>query len=71
MATPIVSAVAAMIKAQNPNLKSADIKQILDKSSKDLEKKGRDIYYGFGKVDAYNALKLMTQTSSTSNQIMF
>lgn len=66
MATPIVSAVAAMIKAQNPKLTPAEIKQILDKSAKDLGTKGRDIYYGFGKVDAYNAIKLMTQTSSTS-----
>jgi thermitase len=66
MATPIVSAVAAMIKAQNPNLTPAEIKQILDKSAKDLGTNGRDVYYGFGKVDAYNALKLINQTSSTS-----
>lgn len=66
MATPVVSAVAAMVKAQNPNLNPAQIKQILDQSAWDLGPKGKDIYYGFGEVDAYRALKLMSQASSTS-----
>lgn len=66
MAAPIVSAVAAMIKAQNPNLKPTEIKQILDNSAKDLGTKGRDVYYGFGEVNAYNALKLVNQTSTAS-----
>ncbi|KZL92441.1 S8 family peptidase [Clostridium magnum] len=64
MAAPIVSAVAAMIKAENPNLTPSEIKQILDQSAKDLGTTGRDIYYGFGKVNAYNAVKLVSNNSS-------
>lgn len=64
MAAPVVSAIAAMVKAENPNLTPSKIKQILDQSAKDLGTTGRDIYYGYGKVDAYNAVKLAAQNSS-------
>jgi subtilisin family serine protease len=58
MATPVVSGIAAMIKAQNPNLTPSQIKQILNKSAVDIGTKGKDIYYGYGKVDAYKAINL-------------
>lgn len=58
MATPIVSGVAALILSKNPFLTPAEIESILKKSSKDLGEKGKDSYFGYGRVDAYNALSI-------------
>jgi flagellar hook assembly protein FlgD len=57
MATPIVSGVAALILSKNPLLTPAEVENILKKSAFDLYSKGWDYFYGYGRVDAYNALK--------------
>lgn len=57
MATPIVSGVAALILSKNPFLTTKEVTAILEKTSKDLGQKGWDKYYGYGRVDAYQALK--------------
>lgn len=67
MSTPVVSAVAAIIKAEKPSSTPNDIKKVLDGSAKDLGQTGKDIYYGYGEVNAYNALKIMGQTSLSGN----
>ncbi len=48
MATPHVSAVAAMYKLMYPNKKPAEIEKLVKKNTKDLGKRGRDDYYGYG-----------------------
>ena len=52
MATPHVSAVAALLWARNPECTAAQLRTSLAKSALDLGAKGRDKYYGYGLVQA-------------------
>jgi subtilisin family serine protease len=52
MATPHVSAVAALVWARNPKCTAAQLRNSLAKSALDLGAKGRDKYYGYGLVQA-------------------
>ncbi|MEM3478744.1 MAG: S8 family serine peptidase [Candidatus Bathyarchaeia archaeon] len=54
---PIVAGVAALIFSANPSLTPADIEQILESTAVDLGDTGYDVYYGWGRVNAYEALK--------------
>lgn len=54
---PYVSGIAAFLMANDPFLENKDINKILMQTSVDLGVKGRDPYYGFGKVNFNNALK--------------
>jgi serine protease len=51
-----VTGVAALIKAANPTLTPRDIKKILESTSQDLGDPGWDPYYGYGLINAANAL---------------
>lgn len=57
MAAPMVAGVAALILAQNPNLKNYEVASILTETAKDLGEEGKDDSYGYGMVDALNALE--------------
>jgi subtilisin family serine protease len=59
MAAPIVTGVVAMIKAQNPDLTPTEISTILKNSSTDLGQKGKDVYYGYGKINALKSIESM------------
>jgi len=54
--TPIVSAMAAIIKSVRPDLSPQDIKIILQNNSLDLGRTGLDNDFGYGKVDAYKTI---------------
>jgi subtilisin family serine protease len=56
MATPHVSGVAALVWAKNPALTNIEVRRILQDSAVDLDVTGRDIYYGYGFVDAHAAI---------------
>lgn len=51
MATPHISALAAMIKLENPSITSEEIKNIMIGHSVDLGETGRDFDYGWGMPD--------------------
>lgn len=57
MAAPVVSGVTALVRSRNPFLKPVQVKEILRKSVVDLGQKGWDAFYGYGRIDAYKALK--------------
>ena len=57
MSAPVVSGVAAMLKAENPELSPNQIEDILDSTAKDIMYKGKDQQSGYGLVDAFNAIK--------------
>ncbi len=59
MATPHVSGVAALIWSAYPGLSNADIRAALDATAKDLGDPGRDPAYGYGLVQAYDALQYL------------
>jgi subtilisin family serine protease len=52
MATPHVSAVAALVWSYYPGCTGSQIRASLGKSAKDLNAPGRDVYTGFGLVQA-------------------
>ncbi|HSP77696.1 MAG TPA: S8 family serine peptidase, partial [Myxococcaceae bacterium] len=56
MATPHVSAVAALVWSYNPNWTNAQVREALTATAEDLGAAGRDNYYGYGLVRAKAAL---------------
>ena len=56
MATPHVSAVAALVWSHYPNCTAAQMRSTLQKSAQDLGAAGRDDQFGFGLVQAKAAL---------------
>ncbi|OOM80435.1 S8 family peptidase [Clostridium sp. BL-8] len=64
MAAPIVSGIAAMVKAEDPKLSPSQIENILDSTAKDIMTKGKDQNSGYGLIDAYNAIKKVKQLES-------
>ncbi len=55
MATPVASAVAALVKQRYPNATPAQVRAILERSAVDAGPRGNDPYYGKGFIDADRA----------------
>lgn len=62
MATPHVSGVAALIWSANPDWTNAEIREALTASALDLGAAGRDNAYGYGLVQAADALEYLGWT---------
>mgnify|MGYP001091549797 CR=1 FL=1 len=60
MAAPHVSGVAALVWSANPAWTNVQIREALIATARDLGDPGRDIHYGYGLVQAYDAWKLLT-----------
>ncbi len=56
MSTAIVSGMAALLLAHNVNLTNEDIRQIMRVSADDIGLPGRDINFGYGRVNVLRAL---------------
>ncbi len=61
MATPHVAGAMALMLSANPYLDHWDCKQILKATALDLGVAGPDNSYGYGRVDAYQAVQLAMQ----------
>jgi serine protease len=59
MATPHVSGVAALLWSSNPDLTNVQIREAMAMTAMDLGAEGRDPYYGYGLVQAYDALQYL------------
>lgn len=66
MATPHVTGVAALVLAANPTFTGAQIRARLQSTAIDLGPPGPDDIYGYGLVDAYNAINNFTQPLRTT-----
>lgn len=73
-ACPQVAAVIALMKSLNNSLTVDDIKNILYKSATDLGEPGKDIYFGYGLLNASKAVRavldpsiLITPTSTSGS----
>ncbi len=55
-AAPIVTGIASLVLANNPELKPTELKRVLEQSARDIEAPGFDRLTGFGIVDAKAAL---------------
>lgn len=56
MAAPHVAGLAALILEANPNLSPLQVKEIILKTAEDKGIEGWDPEYGWGEIDAYNAV---------------
>jgi len=59
MATPHVSGVAALLWSANPDWTNVEIREAMAMTALDLGEPGRDIAYGYGLVQAYDALQYL------------
>lgn len=57
MAAPHVSGVAALIWSQHPSYNRDLIRIVLQNKANDLGQNGWDQYYGYGRINAYNAVQ--------------
>lgn len=57
MASPHVTALAALIRSVNPQLKNTEVMQIMRDTAQDIGPKGKDPYFGNGLIDVVAALK--------------
>ncbi|RMG25569.1 MAG: hypothetical protein D6732_22275 [Methanobacteriota archaeon] len=55
MATPHVSATAALMLLKQPDLSPFEVRTLLHDTSVDLGTQGFDIKFGYGRIDAFNA----------------
>jgi subtilisin family serine protease len=60
MATPHASAVAALVWSADPTATNVEIRDVLAATAQDLGAAGRDVYYGFGLVQAKDAIVALT-----------
>lgn len=63
MATPVTNGLVALIWAANPRLTASQVEEVLFKSCKDLGPVGNDDYWGWGRIDAFAAVKLARATT--------
>lgn len=61
MASPHVTAVAALVRMVNPNLTPRDVKLLLEETATDLGPSGKDESYGSGLVNALAAVQKAAQ----------
>ncbi|MCZ8511190.1 S8 family peptidase [Paenibacillus filicis] len=57
MASPHVTALAALIRSVNPSLKNTEVMQIMRDTAMDIGPAGKDQYFGHGLIDVVAALK--------------
>lgn len=67
MAAPVVSGIAAMLKAEKPDLSLSEMEDVLQSTSTDIMYEGRDQTSGYGLVNAYSALKKVKEMEKVSN----
>jgi subtilisin family serine protease len=67
MASPHVTALAALIRSTNPQLKNIEVMDIMRKSAEDLGTPGKDKYYGYGQIDIVKALELAQGNGATTS----
>lgn len=64
MASPHVTALAALIRSANPNLKNTEVMQLMRDTAMDLGTSGKDKYFGYGLIDVVAALQAAVPRSA-------
>jgi len=70
-ASPHVAGLAALIWSVNPGLNNTQVESIIKQTADDLGAVGRDVYYGFGRVNARRALEATAPSLTLSPSIGF
>ena len=63
MATPAVSGVAALVWSNHPTCTGTQIRQVLKDTAMDAGAAGKDVYFGYGIVQAADALQYITDNN--------
>jgi type VII secretion-associated serine protease mycosin len=66
MASPHVTALAALIRSANPLLKNTEVMDIMRQTAIDLGDRGKDKYYGYGQIDI---VKAVSQAAGTRESL--
>ncbi len=72
MATPHVAGLAALVWGMDPTMTAAQVRQIIESTADDLGSAGWDIYFGYGRINAFAALKpfaALTLSSASGSPI--
>ncbi len=69
MAGPHVAGVVALMRQANPNVDVQTIKEILMNTARDLGTAGEDNDYGWGIIDAYEAVLAVSITDTTAPEV--
>ena len=64
--SPATAAVVALVMARNPLLSPTQVEGIIESTATDLGAPGKDIYYGYGRVDAGSAVLAAGDLSGTA-----
>lgn len=64
MASPHVNGVVALMRQANPDISVNDIKQVIYETAYDLGSPGEDNSYGWGMIDAYEAVTRVMNTTT-------
>lgn len=70
MASPHVSALAALIRSVNPQLKNTEVMDVIRRTAEDLGPRGQDKYYGYGQIDVVKALQAAQQAGQAKQPIV-
>ena len=69
MATPHVSAVAALVWGADPTATNVEIRSALSATAEDLGVVGRDTSYGYGLVQAYDAIQYLVGSGGGTSTV--
>ena len=61
---PITAGVAALVMAANPSLTSSQVEKVLFSTALDLGASGRDVYFGYGRINASAAVAAAKSSTS-------
>lgn len=67
-ASPITAGVVALMMAAKPTLSSGQVESLLYSTALDLGTAGRDIYFGYGRIDAAAAVRAATSVVAADTQ---
>lgn len=74
MSAPHVAGLAALIWSTCPDLSNGEVRDVIESTAKDLGAPGWDSYYGFGRVDAVDAVEAATPAPTltvSTHQMLF
>lgn len=66
-ASPVTAGVVSLMMSANPNLKPAEVENLLYSTAADLGAAGRDIQYGWGRVNAQAAVVAAVSAASSAD----
>jgi uncharacterized repeat protein (TIGR01451 family) len=68
-AAPQVAGLAGLILSVNPNLTSDEVQSIIESTADDKGASGRDDYYGYGRINLFNALAIANASGLSLDKV--